>query len=555
MSYSQHVRRGAPRPLVALMATVMAALALVLAPTTALAAGSGDYTYENGSLGFFKWIGADEAVKVIEESPNKDIVGPYQDLDNMDDLNSAFNLDNMYRALDNIEYSNELRANHDAPEARVDPYLMAISQVNTNFSNANYLTHSNAYANVSENIAWGFENPYSRWYDEEKGEWVSEELRPAREYMESLLDQGVRYEDARSSALNYIREHYDNSSDLIYGGGGHYGILHYLNLIHPMWVYTGAASAGPGTNWWDGAEVYAIDEQTFYYTTPSSKTYTVDEFRAKLAEYRAYISGDHSRQISVTSTSYGRAWVSASKANPGDVVTVRLAPDEGYVVDGSPLIRPDDGSVVLATPTANPGEFTFVMPDANVTVAGGFALRFNDVNPQNPGHWFVKSVMWAADNGIMNGYDNGTGNFGPNDGMKRSQVAGVFYNRAGQPAADVSALEGYTDVKNDWYTNAVAWAVDNGVIVGNAGKFRPEEDATRQEFVTILWRVEGEPDGTGDLSSRPDGDEVSDWACAAMEWALGAGVINGNANTGEINPTDSLTRAEAAAIIMNWSNL
>lgn len=471
MSYSQYVRRGAPRPLVALMATVMAALALVLAPTTALAAGSGDYTYENGSLGFFKWIGADEAVKVIEESPDNKIVGPYQDLDNMDDLNNAFNLDNMYRALDNIEYSNELRANHDAPEARVDPYLMAISQVNTNFSNANYLTHSNAYANVSENIAWGFENPYSRWYYDEKYEWESAELRPAREYMEKLLDQGVRYEDARASALNYIREHYDNSSDLIYGSGGHYGILHYLNLIHPMWVYTGAASAGPGTNWWDGAEVYAIDEQTFYYTTPSSKTYTVDEFRALLDEYMDYVSG---RQ------------------------------------------------------------------------------RFLDVKTSE---WFYNNVEWAAENGIMNGY-TGTGKFGPNDKMSRSQLAGVLYNIAGNPAADLSILGSYYDVPSDeWYSSAIAWAAGSGVMGGYGnGYFDPDGKTTREQIVTVLWRMTGEPTGTGNLYAYPDGHETSEYARDAMAWATGAGVINGNAVTHEINPTDPLTRAEAAAILMNWYN-
>ena len=473
MNYSQHVRRGASRPLVALMATVMAALALVLAPTTALAAGSGDYTYENGSLGFFKWIGADEAVKVIEESPDNKIVGPYQDLDNMDDLNSAFNLDNMYRALDTIEYCNQLRVNHDAPVARVDPYLMAISQVNTNFSNANYLTHSNAYANVSENIAWGFENPFSRWYYDEKGEWESEELRPAREHMEKLLAQGVRYEDARASALNYIREHYDNYSDLIYGGGGHYGILHYLNLIHPMWIYTGAASAGPGTNWWDGAEVYAIDEQTFYYTTPSDKTYTVAEFRALLDEYMDYVSG---RQ------------------------------------------------------------------------------RFLDVKTSD---WFYGNVEWAAENGIMNGYSGANaGKFGPYDTMSRSQLAGVLYNIAGNPAADLSILGSYYDVpSNQWYSSAIAWAAGSAVMGGYGnGYFDPDGKTTREQIVTVLWRMTGEPTGTGNLYAYPDGHKTSDYARDAMAWATGAGVINGNAVTGEINPTGSLTRAEAAAILMNWHN-
>ena len=467
MHLTQHPARKERRPLAALAAALMAVFAIALAPATALAY---DYTYESGSLGFFQWIGADEAVKVIEESPSNPIVGQYQNFTNMDSRTSAFNLDNMYRALDNIEYCNDLRVSHGSPESRIDPYLMAVSQINTNFSYVNYLTHSNAY-DISENIAWGFANPYSRWYYDEKYEWESEELRPAREHMESLLAQGVMdYERARASALAYIRANYTNSSDLIYGGNGHYGILHYLNLIHPMWTYTGAASAAPSTNWWDGVDVYGIDEQTFHWTASSSKTYTVSEFRSLLDQYMDFINGD------------------------------RL---------------------------------------------------FFDVSE---GDWFYDSVSWVVENEIMGGYA-GTGNFGPNDGMQRAQVASVLYKRAGEPAVDLSVLDGYVDVGDDWYTNAVAWAIDNGIIVGDSGRFRPNDVATRQEFVTILWRLESEPQGNGNLYAYPDGHETSDWARDAMSWATGVSIINGNANTGEIDPTGNLNRAQAATIIMNWSNL
>ena len=79
--------------------------------------------------------------------------------------------------------------------------------------------------------------------------------------------------------------------------------------------------------------------------------------------------------------------------------------------------------------------------------------------------------------------------------------------------------------------------------------------ATRQEFVTILWRLESEPQGNGNLYAYPDGHETADWARDAMSWATGVSIINGNANTGEIDPAGNLNRAQAATIIMNWSNL
>lgn len=468
MNLSLPARHRTARSLAAALAALMATLALVVAPATALA---DDFTYENGTLGFFKWLGADAAVQVIEESPSNPIVGPYQDFSNMDSRSSAFNLDNLDRALDNIEYANQLRANHGAPESRVDPYLMAISEINTNFSSANPLEHSNAYANVSENIAWGFENPYSRWYYDEKAEWESEELRPAREHMESLLANGVRYEDARAEALNYIRANYVNASDIIYGNNGHYGILHYLNLIHPMWTYTGAASVGPMNNWWNpDVEVYSCDEQTFYWTTPSTQTYTVAEFRAKLNEYRAFISGERS--------------------------------------------------------------------------------PFTDVSVND---WFYGNVKWAYDKGLMRGYGS-TGLFRPYNTLTRAELAGVLYNSEGQPPVDPSVLDVYTDVPStEWYASAVAWVTATNVMGGDgSGRFNPTTVATREQMVTAIWHMEGDPAGTGDVSARPDGDEVSDFAYEAMEWALGVGVINGNGSTGAINPTGSLNRSEAAAILMNW---
>ena len=529
------------RPLVAVLAALMAALALVLAPAPALADDAPtapgdapaaeddfDYTYDDGSLGFFEWLGAKHAVAVIEDAPSNPIVGAYQDLDNMGSTESAFNLDNMEKSLDIIERCNDLRAlpENNAGELLVDPYLMAIGQVNMNYSRNN-TTHSGAYE-VAENLAWGYPDPFTGWYDAEKKEWYGDDCAEARSYFESLLDSDVTFNNAFYYTANAYPEELERTG-------------HYLNVINPDYSVTGAGYIAPGS----------CSEQAFYFYTSNDGSYTVSEFRALLAEYRALVDASVTYQITATSTPYGRTWVSASKAAAGTVVTVRLTPDYAYEVDGL-LVEAKDGRIVPTTPTGNPNEYTFVMPDVEVDVAAGYVLRFNDVHP---GEWFVDSVMWAADNGVMGGYANGTGNFGPNDDMQRAQVASVLYKRASEPEADLSALEGYVDVGSDWYTSAVAWAVDNGVIVGDSGRFRPNDVATRQEFVTILWRLESEPEGTGDLADYPDGSETSDWARAAMEWATGVGIINGNANTGEIDPTGKLNRAQAATIIMNWTQL
>lgn len=504
MHAAQQIRRREGRPLAAFLAALMSVVALVLAPATpALAATDFDYTYEDGSLGFFEWLGADNAVAVIEQSPSMSVVGPYQDLSNMGSEESAFNLDNLERSLDFVEICNQLRSQgHGLSELVIDPYLMAVAQIDVNYS-ANNIGHAGVY-NVGENLAWGYSNPFTGWYYEEKAIYESNPSAPFSE------------------------------------------VGHYLNIINGSYGATGTAYSL-------GSRVYrSCSGQTFYWSASYDGAYTVDEFRAKLAEYRALLNANVSYQVSASSASHGSTWVSVSKASAGTTVTIRLTPDYAYVVDGAPTVRTADGRTVATIPTGASGEYTFVMPAADVTVSAGYTLRFNDVDPDAPGSWYVEAVLWAEANGIMNGYDNGTGNFGPNDVMTRSQLAGVLYNRAGNPDVDRSSLEGYTDVADTWYTDAVAWAIENGVIVGNAGQFRPDDPATREEFVTILWRLEDEPAGAGDLSTFPDGGETSSFAQAAMEWAIGADVIHGNSATGTLDPTDQLTRGMGAGLVMNW---
>lgn len=500
MHAAQQIRRREGRPLAAFLAALMSVVALVLAPATpALAATDFDYTYEDGSLGFFEWLGADNAVAVIEQSPSMSVVGPYQDLGNMGSEESAFNLDNLERSIDFVEICNQLRSQgHGLSELVIDPYLMAVAQIDVNYS-ANNIGHAGVY-NVGENLAWGYSNPFTGWYYEEKAIYESNPSAPFSE------------------------------------------VGHYLNIINGSYGATGTAYSL-------GSRVYrSCSGQTFYWSASYDGAYTVDEFRAKLAEYRALLNANVSYQVSASSASHGSTWASVSKASAGTTVTIRLTPDYAYVVDGAPTVRTADGRTVATSPTGTSGEYTFVMPAADVTVSAGYTLRFNDVFP---GQWFCDAVMWAADNGIMNGYDNGTGNFGPEDNMTRAQLAGVLYNRAGSPNVDRSCLEGYTDVADTWYTDAVAWAVSNGVIYGHGGQFRPDATATREEFVTILWRMEDEPKGTANLYAYPDGHETSEFARDAMSWAVGAGVINGNGITGALDPTDALTRAMGAGILMN----
>ena len=180
--------------------------------------------------------------------------------------------------------------------------------------------------------------------------------------------------------------------------------------------------------------------------------------------------------------------------------------------------------------------------DAPATEDPGFA----DVHE---GDWYYGPVAWAASEGLMNGYGDGTGRFGPADGLSRAQMATVLWNYAGKPSTPVSGLP--SDCATDaFYSEALSWALGEGYVSGYAnGLMGPEKDITREQVATILWRYEGSEIVDADLSGYSDAGLVSAFSRDAMEWAVAEGVISGTSD-GRLAPQSTCTRAELAAILM-----
>ena len=132
-------------------------------------------------------------------------------------------------------------------------------------------------------------------------------------------------------------------------------------------------------------------------------------------------------------------------------------------------------------------------------------------------------------------------------------IAQVLYNLEGTPAAGDGS---FSDVEaGTWYTDAVNWAAEKGIVKGYGdGTFGPEDDITREQMAVILYRYAQykgyEVTATGDLSTFNDGAQTSDWAVEAMKWAVGSSLLQGYA--GNLNPTGTATRAEVAQIFMNF---
>lgn len=167
--------------------------------------------------------------------------------------------------------------------------------------------------------------------------------------------------------------------------------------------------------------------------------------------------------------------------------------------------------------------------------------------------WYYDHVVFAYQNGILNGIAPTT--FAPNGTMSRAMVAQAIYNYAGSPAA--SGGTAFSDVKNgSWYEAAILWASANGIISGTGnGKFQPNKDITREEFVQILYGCAGKPAVSADaLEQFVDADSVSGWAKSAMCWAVQTGIMQGSqtASGMALTPKATATRAQAATLLRQF---
>ena len=147
----------------------------------------------------------------------------------------------------------------------------------------------------------------------------------------------------------------------------------------------------------------------------------------------------------------------------------------------------------------------------------------------------------------------GTGGtaFAPNQDTSRAMIATILWRLEGSPAVD--SLMMFGDVpQGQWYSEAVCWAAGEGVAAGYGnGKFGPNDAITREQLCTMLWRYAGRPETEPSLSGYTDADSVSDYARQAVAWAVEQGVVTGATST-TLAPRGMATRAQAAAMLMRF---
>ena len=216
-----------------------------------------------------------------------------------------------------------------------------------------------------------------------------------------------------------------------------------------------------------------------------------------------------------------------------DRADIVCAPAEGIVIVGPSIDRDDEEELPDEETPLSPGVFTDLDQDA----------------------WYYTNVVTVIESGLMNGVS--ATSFAPETSVSRAMLATILYRLSGET---YSGSASFPDVAGGaWYSEAVAWASNRGIITGyDTGLFGPNDNVTREQLVTMLYRyqkaMEGSVSQKGDLSAFRDDDEISAYALDAMTWAVGAGVIQGRPGN-QVAPTGLTTRAELCTILVRFEKL
>ena len=234
--------------------------------------------------------------------------------------------------------------------------------------------------------------------------------------------------------------------------------------------------------------------------------------------------------------------VDPKNAKAGDTVTITVKPDSGYELD-TLTVKDASGSKIKVKDKGN-GKFTFTMPASKVTVSAEFAeIKAMDFVDVPSSAYYYDAVKWAAKKGITGGI--GSGLFGPDQPCTRAHIVTFLWRAAGSP--EPKSTVSFADVPaGSYYAKAVAWAVENGITLGTGdGTFSPNATCTRAQSVTFLYRAMG----TAPTTANGFTDVAANaFYTDAVAWAVENGVTNGTTDS-TFSPDNGCTRAQIVTFL------
>lgn len=268
----------------------------------------------------------------------------------------------------------------------------------------------------------------------------------------------------------------------------------------------------------------------------------------------------------VTETGHGSVSLSPSRPSVGQTVTITPQPDEGYTVAA---VTVTDASGQALTVTKNhDGTWSYEQPRGQVTIAITFRLAsdagdcpqddscplagYSDLHMHT---WYHDCVHYCLENGLMVGTAQGV--FSPDAALTRAQAVVILWRNEGSPLVEQPL--NFDDVADDdWYADAVRWAVAADVMSGYGnGRFGADDPMTREQMASMFHRFALQKgvavnDGAAvDLNRFSDADVISSWALDVVQWACDTGLLRGFED-GRLDPTGNTTRAQYSAMIMRF---
>ncbi len=248
-------------------------------------------------------------------------------------------------------------------------------------------------------------------------------------------------------------------------------------------------------------------------------------------------------EAALAASKYAASFELAQLLHESETLTGHAREDYAKVIE-------DAKAAIEAAKT--PEEVTAVLNAAReaLKTAGCPSTNFTDVEENG---WYHTGVDFMVRNGFMNGVADDA--FDVDGNLTRAQLVTILYRIAGEPES--TATNPFADVADgQWYTNAVVWAAENGIVKGvNTTTFAPNDQITREQIATILFRYAKAEKVEGKLAGFPDAEKVSDYAADAMAWAVEQGLINGiSESDGKtyLAPQETATRAQIAVILMRY---
>ena len=296
-------------------------------------------------------------------------------------------------------------------------------------------------------------------------------------------------------------------------------------------------------------------------STNTNYTFVANSDRSLTAQFDRISSGggDSDPTYSITLPSRvtgGELKLSRRYAEKGETVTLTAIPDEGYELNTLTVTDSKGKEIDLTHKGGN--EYTFKMPAGRVEIEVSFReieveLPFTDV-PE--GAWYEDAAAYVYKHGLMAGTSATT--FAPDVTTSRAMIATILWRMAGSPV--VNYAMNYTDVaQGQWCSEAIRWATSEGVVTGYGnGLFGTNDPITREQLATMLWRyaqTKGYDVSIGEntnILSYTDVADLSEYAIPAMQWAVGAGIINGTGDGSTLTPQGQATRAQAAVMLQRF---